>query len=120
MAVLAILLSFHPPGISPAFRKMEHMQPSASWSSQLYMLYCQATNKVKQNHIQDQERAKYQLRVRYLPVVQVMEKWIAVNQSDQVSVSCAYQANPYGLVGVKWFHNNIMVYKGNKKNKIRV
>ena len=71
------------------------------------MLYCQATNEVTQNHIQDQERAKYQLRVRYRPAVQVMERWIAVNQSDQVSVSCAYQANPHQLLGVEWFHNKI-------------
>ena len=83
-------------------------------------LYCKGTNEVSDISTDNHEHAGYQVRVKYLPAVQMQEGWIIVNQSDQFSISCIFHANPPDLLRVEWFHEEVLINTSNNKYSMEV
>ena len=119
------------PLVQPSARHISSLQEDGTYAtiSQLLMtadrhhnnntLYCQATNEVTQEHREGHEQARYRLKVRYSPVVEMMERVIVVNESAECSVTCGYDANPATLLSITWLHNNVRLNNSNPKYKTR-
>ena len=90
-----------------------------SWHNNKWLL-CEATSEKKRSSKNEQEFAKYLLRVRYSPKVQIIDKRIFTNHSGRFFISCKYHANPPKIIKLEWLHNNEKIDLRNHKYQMKM